>query len=119
MIICAGDRPINHNHWSRLIVPTRGILKARSGAASTELAFVLGFVALIAGSGFVFLGGGFSDSYTDLSQQIQVATVNMPNPLGSGNVANNGSGGEESGGGSGSSGSNGGGNGNGNGNGNN
>ena len=50
MTISAADRPSNPQSLEPPDrTPTRGILKARSGAASTELAFILGFVALIEG----------------------------------------------------------------------
>ena len=123
MITSTTARPTTHRHWVRLINPVRAILTARAGSAPTELAFILGFVALVGTTGFVFVQDSLTDSYTNLSEQIEIASVNMHNPLGGGgsnNVANSV---EESGGGSGSSGgsggSNGGGNGNGNGNGNN
>ena len=84
MIKGATDRPSIHSHWARLITSVRAILTARAGSDPTELAFILGFVTLIATTGFVVVQDSVTGSYTDLSERIEIASVNMPNPLGGG-----------------------------------
>jgi Flp pilus assembly pilin Flp len=98
--------PAHRQSW---INPFRAILTAREGSAPAELAFFLGFIVMVGVTGFVFVGNSVADSLTDVSERIETATANMPNPLGGGSIVVASSG---------ESGGNGGGNGNGNGNGN-
>ena len=105
------------------ITLAKEFLKAREGVAPVELAFLLGFVALVAAIGFVLVGDSIADNLTSLSQRVEAASTDMPNPLGGDGsivVASAGDDGGESGGNNGNGGGNdNGGNGNGGGNGNN
>ncbi len=70
-----------HTCWTTRF---RGILTACEGATPPEFAFLLGFGALVVVSGYVFLADNLTGSYTDLSERVEVASTNMPNPLGGG-----------------------------------
>ena len=80
----ANNRCVTRSYFSGCNFPIRGLLTTKQGSASTEFAFILGFIALLALTSFVVLEDGLTDSYTGLSQQVESATVNMPNPLGGG-----------------------------------
>ena len=64
------------------ITLAKEFLKAREGVAPVELAFLLGFVALVAAIGFVLVGDSIADNLTSLSQRVEAASTDMPNPLG-------------------------------------
>ena len=81
----AVSRLITHNHATRPIDPVRGIFTARAGSAPAELALILGFVAPIAATSFVFVEDSLTENYAALAEKIEIASINMPNPLGGGN----------------------------------
>lgn len=60
----------------------RRLAADRSGAASTELGFLLTFVAIVAATGFVGLGNNITDSFGELSDRVETASTDMPNPFG-------------------------------------
>ncbi len=66
------------------ITLAKEFLKAREGAAPVELAFLLGFVGLVEAIGFVLVGDSIADNLTSLSQRVEAASTDMPNPLGGG-----------------------------------
>ncbi len=65
----------------------RKLIADRTGAASTELGFLLAFVAIVAATGFVALGNNLTDSFSDLSDRVETASTDMPNPFGGPTVA--------------------------------
>ena len=112
----AMNRRFTRGHRTGWITTGRAFLTAREGAAPPELAFLLGFIAMVAVTGFVFLGDSLAGDYTDLSERVETASTNMPKPLG-GSIVVADSGGTGESGGTGNGNGNGGGNGGGNGNG--
>lgn len=62
----------------------RRYIASSTGAVSTEYAFILAFGALVAATGFVVLGDGVATHFEGVSQKVNSASVEMPNPLGGG-----------------------------------
>ena len=108
----AAKRYITSELGSAFTDLAKELLKSRAGTAPAELAFLLGFVAMVAVTGVVFVGDSVANSLIGVSDRVEVAATNMPNPLGgSGTIIVSGGGSE--GGGNNGGGNNGGGNGNG------
>ncbi len=89
----------NRTGW---LAPLRALPAAREGAAPAEFAFILGFMAMIAATGSVFVGQSFAGSLNEVSERVETASINMANPLGGGgNIMGSGGSGVQSGGGAG------------------
>ena len=88
------DRP-RRAGWRAII---RWFRASRKGAASTEYAFILAFIALIGAVGFVTLGDGLRAYFDGVSRTVETAKTDMPSPLGGGSGSGASSGGPSTGG---------------------